>query len=465
MCHACGEDLAVDGRLAESVDCGVCGATNPVAAEPSVATTGEVPATDFLATPLRRRILFALLYASEGAPIGFLWVALLTWMRLDGVPIGRITMLSALLVVPWTFKFAWAPLVDLLRSSRWTLKEWIITAQSIMGLTLLPLFWLDLVADFDVILPLLIVHAVAAATQDVAIDSLCISVTDPTERGRLNGWMQTGMLGGRAMFGGGALLMSAYIGTDAVIALLITVVCGSMVLVATSRLPPWSDDGTPLARRAGTVGRNVLAALREPSTWAGLAFALLGGAAFKSLEVVVGPYLVDRDYSEKQIGLFTAGPMILAMIAGSLTGGWLADRLERRTFVAIALLAFVLPIAGLAATDAAFGSGPHLLVLLTLTALGIGLFTAASYALFMDLTRPEVAATQFSAYMGATNGCESWSSFTIGRTIAASSYATGMLAMCGASLLALPLLLLMHPRSQTEATDSETSDAMGARDG
>lgn len=444
VCHACGEPLAVEIPGSVTVDCGICGATVPIPADHAQ----PVPTTDFLATPLRRRILFAMLYASEGAPIGFLWVALLTWMRLDGVPIGRITTLSALLVVPWTFKFAWAPLVDLLRGHRWTLKQWIITAQSIMGLTLLPLFWLDLVADFDVILPLLLVHAVAAATQDVAIDSLCISVTDHDERGRLNGWMQTGMLGGRALFGGGALLMSARIGSQAVIGLLITVVCGSMLLVASSRLPPQAADPDPLARRAGTVWANLRAALRERSTWAGLAFALIGGAAFKSLEVIVGPYLVDRGYTEKQIGLITAGPMIVAMIAGSLIGGRLADGLDRRAFVAIALLSFVLPIGALAASDAAFGGGPHLIVLLTCTAFGIGLFTAASYALFMDLTRPHLAATQFSAFMGATNGCESWSSYEIGTIIAASGYATGMLAMCGASLVALPLLLLMRPRER-----------------
>jgi hypothetical protein len=39
----------------------------------------------------------------------------------------------------------------------------------------------------------------------------------------------------------------------------------------------------------------------------------------------------------------------------------------------------------------------------------IGLFTAASYALFMDLTDPKLGGTQFSAFMAATNGCESWS--------------------------------------------------------
>ena len=42
----------------------------------------------------------------------------------------------------------------------------------------------------------------------------------------------------------------------------------------------------------------------------------------------------------------------------------------------------------------------------------IGVFTASSYALFMDHTEPAVAATQFTAFMALTNACESWAVFS-----------------------------------------------------
>jgi len=81
------------------------------------------------------------LYFSEGAPIGFIWLAMPTRLRARDVPIEQITWLTAILVIPWTFKFLWAPLVDLLRGRRWTLRHWIIAAQTAMGLTLLPRPW------------------------------------------------------------------------------------------------------------------------------------------------------------------------------------------------------------------------------------------------------------------------------------------------------------------------------------
>ena len=72
-----------------------------------------------------------------------------------------------------------------------------------MGLTLTPLIWLDPVDQFQTMTLILLAHALSAATQDVAIDALCISATSPEERGQYNGWMQAGMLLGRSMMGGG----------------------------------------------------------------------------------------------------------------------------------------------------------------------------------------------------------------------------------------------------------------------
>lgn len=400
---------------------------------------------NFLATPRRRRFLFASLYLSEGAPIGFLWLALPTWLRVDGVPIEEITRFTALLVVPWTLKFAWAPLIDILQTERWTVRHWILSAQTIMGATLLSLLVLDLRNQFQVIAPLLLIHGFAAATQDVAIDALCIGSSSPDERGRMNGWMQAGMLLGRASMGGGALLLAPSLGQRGVVILLVLITTFSMILVLGSRQAgPARRDS--ILRRLGEVGQSMRTAVSSRNTWLGLAFALIGGAAFKSVEVVLGPLLVDRGFTQREVGIFAAVPMIGFMILGSVLGGVLADRLGRKRFVATGLLYFVATITALAVTDAVAGGerGIHLLIFLAATAVGIGFFTAASYALFMDLTLPTIAATQFSAFMGATNGCEAWSVFAIGRIIGGYGYPAGMLAMCAASLAALPALLRMR---------------------
>jgi MFS family permease len=386
----------------------------------------------------RRILLFGILYASEGAPIGFIWWALPTMLRSADVPVDRITSLTAVVLLPWVLKFLWAPLVDLLRGPRWGYRAWIISMQTVMAASLLPLIWIDPVEGFAWWGSLLLAHAVAAATQDVAIDALAIGAVQPDSRGELNGAMQAGMLTGRSVFGGGVLLMGTWIGMAGVVAALVL-----WILVATTAALGLRQNEPPPSSGSSFAGA-LAAAARMRTTWIGLAFALVSAAAFEATGQLAGPYLVDRHVPETTIGVFFGLVVVTAMLTGGLTGGAAADRFGRLETVASALLGFTACILGLAGADARGEVGPAVLIaLLAAMYFFVGAFTAASYALFMDLTDPRLGATQFSAFMAATNACESWSAWGGGRLAAASGYpaAFAMMSLVSlASLLLLPLI-------------------------
>jgi MFS transporter (putative signal transducer) len=402
----------------------------------------------FFATPGGRKLLFASLYLSEGAPIGFIWWALPTRLRAAGIPVEDITALTALLVLPWVFKFAWAPLVDALRSRQWNLPAWILAAQVLMGLCLLPLAFLSIHEQYALVVPLLFLHAFAAATQDASIDALSVAVVPESERGAINGWMQAGMLAGRSLFGGGALLLGERFGQDAVIFLLVAAVWVSMLLVFAARRelnPPLHSQG--VAERWRDFRSNMLAVLKLRTTWLGLAFAGVGGAAFEAVGAVAGPFLIDRGFSTSEVGWFFGIPVVLGMMGGALAGGYASDRFGRVRCVTAFLITIACIIVVLAVADAMVAGEQRLLLLALLAFLyiAIGMFTAGSYALFMDLTDVRVGATQFSTYMGATNGCEAWSSLAVGRLIPVLGYPAGFVVMALVSLLAFPVLRLMKP--------------------
>jgi hypothetical protein len=63
----------------------------------------------------------------------------------------------------------------------------------------------------------------------------------------------------------------------------------------------------------------------------------------------------------------------------------------------------------------------------------------------MEITDKKLGATQFSAFMGATNGCESWSTFTAGKLIAVGGYSLAFFIMSGVSLLAVPIVKFLRP--------------------
>ena len=358
------------------------------------------------------------------------------------MPIDRITSLTAVLLVPWIFKFLWAPALDLLRGPHWGYRSWIISMQTLMGAALVPLVWIDPVSGFDWWRRLLLVHAFAAATQDVAIDALAIGAVAPDARGRLNGAMQAGMLTGRSLFGGGVLIIATTIGREGMVAALVAWILAAMsAAFLLGNLEP--------ARRAAATGFLTLlaAAVRLRTTWLGLAFALVSAAAFEATGQLAGPFLIDRQVESAAIGVFFGLPVVAAMLLGGLAGGLLADRWGRLRVAGITLAGFVAPIVVLAVSDAGLAGALPRMALLTLMYFFVGAFTATSYAIFMDLTDARLGATQFTAFMAATNACESWSVWAGGRIAAAQGYPAAFLVMSAVSLASAPLLALIRRAS------------------
>lgn len=389
-----------------------------------------------------RVVLFTCLYVSEGAPIGFIWWALPTILRMQGVPVGKITSLVAVLVWPWVFKFLWAPLVDSLRTKRWGFRSWIMSTQVCMGLSLLPLFILDPIIHLRWWITLLFVHAFAAATQDVSVDAMAIKFVPQKERGAINGFMQAGMLAGRSIFGGGALLLMERLGMEWMFAGLIACIWISLILLFFIQEPNVEKNGG-IRERYRQFTQTLQRAFARRNTWFALLFALLSGAAFEAVGAMAGPYMVDRGVPQETIGLFFGTVVVGAMMIGALIGGPLSDRIGRARAVGFFLTGFVVWILALGVVDnvtAGSSSPPVLLGLLAGMYLFIGLFTAASYALFMDLTDPRLGATQFSTFMAATNGCESWSAWAGGKIASSSSYPLSFFSMCTVSLLSLIIL-------------------------
>jgi MFS family permease len=397
---------------------------------------------NLLATPKARLALFSLLYLSEGAPIGFIWWALPTYLRSEGIELVRITSITATLVLPWTFKFLWAPLVDSLRTARWGYRHTIIAAQLAMGLVLLPLVWLEPVQYLNWWWLLLLAHAFMAATQDVAVDALAISSTPEAARGTLTGAMQAGMLTGRSIFGGGAIVAATSLGRTWVIIGLVACIWFSTLLLLLAREPQYL---TSLRTNFSGFSSHLKVVVRRRTTWLGLAFALTGAAAFEATGQMAGPYLLDRGVAEESVGVFFGVIVVAAMLVGGLAGGRLADRWGRVRSTAIFLIGFTTAVVALAIYDVASqNAAPQVLfTLLGAMYFMIGMFIASSYALFMKLSDARLGGTQFSAFMSATNGCESWSVFAGGRIAAAGGYPMGFIALSAVSLLSLPLLKLI----------------------
>ena len=148
------------------------------------------------------------MYISEGIPYGFTSMAMVAFMRKEGLSLEQIGIFVAALFLPWAFKWAWAPLIDLVKLRRFGgRKAWIIFCTTMMIGTLLLTAALDLIADFQLLLAVIVLNNFFCATQDVAIDSLAVSTLKEDERGRGNGFMFGGQNLGIALGGGVAIFV------------------------------------------------------------------------------------------------------------------------------------------------------------------------------------------------------------------------------------------------------------------
>src|SRR5215207_6839007 len=168
---------------------------------------------DLLSTRRGRLAAFFLLYLTEGIPVGFTAVAVAAQMRRQGLSPAQIGTFVATLYLPWSWKWAMGPVVDLVYSERLGRRRgWILGAQLMMALTLLAAMPVDFVTRLTAFSWIILAHNCFAATQDVAIDALAVATLPPEERGTANGLMFSGAYLGSAVGGSGALFLSSWIG-------------------------------------------------------------------------------------------------------------------------------------------------------------------------------------------------------------------------------------------------------------
>jgi MFS family permease len=406
---------------------------------------------NLLATARWRRWLFALLYLSEGAPVGFVWWAMPTLLRSQGVELAAITTLTTLATVPWILKFLIAPAIDagLQRGARVT--RWILVCQAAMALAILPLAALDWSTQFQLVLMFVFLHAVFAATQDVGIDTLAIHCVPRDELGHVNGWMQAGMLTGRASVAAGSATLAAAFGDPAVAVIVLA------ALIALPAIVLFSAVTEPAIRRPPARFSNVVRIVFSRASAAGLAIALLAGAGFEFFGVTAGPRLLDLGASDPTLALFYGLLAPAGLATGAITGGALADRIGavRGTFVGLVAVTAILAWIGIG--DLAPDLARAHLPLFVGAYFAIGALTASSYALLMALSHGEFAATRFSLFMAMTNACEAWSGFLGGR-FAEQSYGLTLLSLSAAACVALlPLFLLWRVESKKD-TDEQTTE-------
>ena len=382
---------------------------------------------NLLATRRGRLFAFFSLYITEGIPLGFAATAIATQLRRQGVGPAEIGAFVASFYLPWAFKWAFGPFVDVFRSRRFGHRRgWILLTQVMMALTLLSLAAVPLPQGLALMTAVLLVHNTFGAIQDVAIDSLAVNTLAEHERGLANGLMFAGAAVGQAIGGAGVLLMIGVVGLQfsfVFVAAVILAVTGFIVLpmkeAVIRHLPPAPGGGT--WRAAGSemkqfAVRSFRSFLGTRGAFSGVFFAILPAGAMSLGLSLQSNLAVELGMSDDQVAVQTLWSSVISA-ACMVGGGMLSDKLGRRRTLFFYLAGMSLPVLYLMWVLQSHGyvmprtpGGPVLPELVTalwIATLTYSVFQGLMYgtrsAIFMDVTNPVVAATQFTAYMAMMN--------------------------------------------------------------
>jgi len=352
--------------------------------------------------------LFLVLFVPFGAVPGFLTVALAYELKKKGIDTADIAIVVGLSYICLLLKWLWAPLVDTLL----TRKTWYVgsTLASSLG------FWLAGKAAMGehpslvAISAWLTISNFMSTLLAMAVESLMAATVPDDQRGRAGGWSMAGNLGGQGLGGGLSLWLIESAGfssaaSGAMLGGLCALCCVALL---------WVDDSKPLLKVEGhveaagrkgvadnlrAIGTDVWELLRSRVGILALMICLLpiGSGAAQNLWSTVA----DEWHASAGVVAFVTGAMSgLISAAGCLAGGWLCDRMDRKT--AYCLFGFLLCVAA-----AGMALGPRTSDQYTFWtsayAFVVGLCYAAYCAVVLEAIGKTAAATKFSFLSAFSN--------------------------------------------------------------
>ena len=348
---------------------------------------------------LNRRMLICVMTGlASGMPLYLLIQLVPAWLRAADVSLAEIG-LFALVGLPYTWKFLWAPLMDRIALPLGRRRGWMLVAQIGLVLSIGALGYIDPLHETALVAVFASVIAFLSATQDVAIDAYRREILPDEELGI-----------------GNAIHVQAY--------RIASLVPGSLSLILADLLP-WVWVFWITAAFMG-VGMVLSLSVTEPENfspqpktfreslvkpfseyfqrvgWRTAALALFFMVAYKlgdnMATALATPFYLDLGFSMTEIGLVANLAALWPAIAGGLLGGVFMLRLGINRALWVFGLVQMISILGFAWLASV---GPALWLLAVVIAFeyfGVGLGTAAFTAFIARESSKAFAATQFALF-------------------------------------------------------------------
>ena len=279
---------------------------------------------------------------SSGLPYILIFSTLGVWLADIGIDLSLIGFF-AWIVLTYSLKFLWAPLVDnfsvpFLNRLGYR-KSWILLSQISIAICLLLLSIVNPLDSLQVFALIAFLVAFSGSVQDIAIDAFRIELADLNQQGNLAASYQFGYRMAILISSSFALIFASDYGwtlTYQVMSLLMLIgiigvlICPEEVNVNLKRV---------------TLQNSIVEPLKDFVTRFGLyfsSFLLMIIATYRLTDIVMGPmaspFYLEKGYTLKEIGYIVKVVAVIASIVGFFLGGLLVKRLGIKVTLIIGAL-------------------------------------------------------------------------------------------------------------------------------
>ena len=335
---------------------------------------------------------------SSGLPLYILVSLLPAWLRSEGVNLKAIG-LFALINLPFTWKFLWAPFFDRYIPPLGRRRGWLIISQVLLLLSI-PVFGaFNPKLDIWTIAYLATVVAFFSASQDIVLDAYRRELLIDNELGlgnavHVNAYKIAGLIPGSL-----SLILADHMAWSSVfIITALFMIPGILMTIFVAE--PALKDGRPKTLKAAVVepfnefiGRNgVQTALLI------LAFIFFYKLGDSMATALATPFYLDMGFTKTEIGLIAKNAGLWPSVIGGLLGGVWMFKLGINRALWIFGFVQMIAILGFAFLSTVGHSLLWLGIVIGIEALGVGLGTAAFVAYIAQTTHPLYTATQFALF-------------------------------------------------------------------
>ena len=351
--------------------------------------------TSILKVVFSRRMLVAFLMGFAcGLPLLLTISVLQAWMKDEGVDLTVIGMM-ALVGLPYTLKFLWAPFLD-----RFSLpflgrrRGWMLVAQLLLMMSIAVLGQTDPAQNPWLLAFAAFLVTFFSASQDIVVDAYRREDLADEELGLGSSLYVNGYRVGMLLASGGGLIMADYMS----FAMVYLIMAGCMLpgVITTLLTPePPTPAGTPQTIKEAVIDPLVEYFRRSGALWI-LAFILLYKIGDTMASAMTTPFYLDIGFSKSEIGAVVKLFGFWATIAGGLAGGLMMIRLGINRSLWVFGVLQSISTAGFALLANVGYSVPLLSGVIAFENLSSGMGTAAYAAFMASITNKKFTATQYA---------------------------------------------------------------------